>query len=287
VTVAALQGATPDERRSSLFLLDSSHGGEVGRVQVLPDVPTNDPRTAKVVDDVTRAAQALRRQGRMDAGVGGSAGELVDYDRAMKDSLPLIILGISLVTYVMLVPILRSLVLPAIAVLLNLVTVAVGFGVLTLLFVGKHPLLGGAGALDVISLAGMFSITFSLSIDYQVFLLSRMREGLVRTQNADAAIAFGIDKTARVVTGAAAIMVSVFVAFALSNFSIIRQFGVGLATAVIVDATVVRLALLPALMRLFGMRVWWLPVWLEERLPVLDVDGGEFEQETRQIRPAT
>jgi RND superfamily putative drug exporter len=240
-----------------------------------------------VVDDVTRAAHALGKRANVDTAVGGSAGELVDYDRAMKDRLPLIILGISLVTYLMLVPILRSLVLPLIAVLLNLVTVAVAFGVLTLLFVGKHPLLGGAGALDVISLAGMFSITFSLSIDYQVFLLSRMREGLVRTQDSDAAIAFGIDKTARVVTGAAAIMVSVFLAFALSNFSIIRQFGVGLATAVIIDATIVRLALLPALMRVFGMTVWWLPAWLDDRLPLLDLDGGEFEQETRQIRPAT
>jgi RND superfamily putative drug exporter len=82
-------------------------------------------------------------------------------------------------------------------------------------------------------------------------------------------------------------MVSVFLAFALSNFSIIRQFGVGLATAVIVDATIVRLALLPALMRVFGMTVWWLPAWLDDRLPLLDLDGGEFEQETRQIRPAT
>jgi putative drug exporter of the RND superfamily len=78
----------------------------------------------------------------------------------------------------------------------------------------------------------------------------------------------------------------VFLAFALSEFTIIRQFGVGLATAVLVDATVVRLALLPAVMRLAGMNAWWLPRWLDDRLPLLDVDGGEFEQETRQMRPA-
>lgn len=287
VTIAALQGARPDDRRSSLFLLDSNRGGQVGRVQVLPTVPPNDPRTAHLVDDVKRAAHALGRNAHIDAAVGGSAGELVDYSRIMQGRIPLIVLGIAIVTYLMLVPILRSLVLPLIAVLLNLVTVGVGFGVLTILFVGHPPLLGGAGALDVISLTGMFSIVFSLSIDYQVFLLSRMREGLVRTQESDAAIAFGIEKTARVVTGAAVIMVSVFLAFALSDFSIIRQFGVGLATAVIVDATVVRLALLPALMRLFGMSIWWLPTWLDERLPLLDIEGGEFEQETRRIRPAT
>jgi RND superfamily putative drug exporter len=187
----------------------------------------------------------------------------------------------------MLIPILRSLVLPLIAVVLNLITVAVGFGVLTLLFVGHDPPLGGAGSLDVISAAGIFAITFSLSIDYQVFLLSRMREGLVRTQDSDAAITYGIEKTARVVTGAAAIMISVFVAFGLSEFVIIRQFGVGLATAVLVDATIVRLALLPALMRLFGTTIWWLPEWLENRLPLLDIDGVEFEQDVRQMPVAT
>jgi RND superfamily putative drug exporter len=286
VTVAALEGAHPDQRRASLFLLDSTHGGQVGRVQLLPDVPTNDPRTAHLVDAVTHEARALSGRAHLTAAVGGAAGELVDYDRATKSRLPWLVLGVALVTYLMLIPILRSLVLPLVAVLLNLITVAVGFGVLTLLFVGSDPPLGGAGSIDVISLAGMFAITFALSIDYQVFLLTRMREGLVRTQDADAALRFGIDRTARVVTGAAAIMIAVFVAFALSDFTIIKQFGVGLATAVFVDATVVRLVLLPALMRLLGMNAWWIPSWLDDRLPLLDVDGREFESETARMRPA-
>jgi RND superfamily putative drug exporter len=286
VTVAALQGAHRDQRRASLFLLDSNHGAQVGRVQLLPDVPTNDPRTARVVDAVTHEAHALAAHAHLSAAVGGSAGELVDYDRATKSRFPLLVLGVAFITYLLLIPILRSLVLPLVAVLLNLITVAVSFGVLTLLFVGSHPLLGGAGSIDVISLSGIFSITFALSIDYQVFLLTRMREGLVRTQDADTALRFGIEKTARVVTGAAAIMIAVFLAFALSDFSIIRQFGVGLATAVLIDATLVRLVLLPALMRLLGMNAWWIPRWLDDRLPVLDVDGGEFEQEARQMQPA-
>jgi RND superfamily putative drug exporter len=88
------------------------------------------------------------------------------------------------------------------------------------------------------------------------------------------------------VTGAAAIMIAVFVAFALSEFSIIRQFGIGLATAVLIDATVVRLVLLPALMRMLGMTAWWIPRWLDDRLPLLDVDGGEFEHEARHMQPA-
>jgi RND superfamily putative drug exporter len=285
VTVAALEGAPRFQRESSLFLVDSRRGGDVARVMVLPDVPTNDPRTARVVDDVTDVTRDFSENGGPTAAVGGAASQLVDFDRATSDRIPLLVIGIAIVTYLMLVPILRSLLLPAIAVGLNLVTVAVGFGVLTLLFVGDNPPLGGAGALDVISVAGIFAITFALSIDYQVFLLTRMREEFVRTQSNDAAINFGIEKTARVVTGAAAIMVAVFLAFALQEFVIIRQFGVGLAVAVLIDATIVRLALLPSLMHLFGLNTWWIPNWLDERLPLLDVEGSEFEHESEQLQP--
>jgi RND superfamily putative drug exporter len=166
-------------------------------------------------------------------------------------------------------------------VILNLLTVAAAFGVLSLLFVGDNPPLGGAGALDVLSVASIFTICFALSIDYQVFLLTRMREEFVRTQSNDSAIEFGISKTAKVVTGAAAIMIAVFTAFAVSDFVILKQFGVGLATAVLIDATIVRLVLLPATMRLFGLTTWWLPDWLDERLPVLDVEGSEYAHESQ------
>ena len=154
---------------------------------------------------------------------------------------PLLILAICLVTYLALIPILRSVVLPAIAVALNMLTVAAAFGLLTLLFVGDNPPMGGAGKLDVVTVTGIFVVTFALSIDYQVFLLTRMREEYVRTQSHSAAVEFGISKTATVVTGAAAIMVAVFIAFALSSFSLIQQLGIGLATAVLLDATIVRL----------------------------------------------
>jgi putative drug exporter of the RND superfamily len=285
VVVAAVDGARPLSREASLFLVDFRHGGDVGRVQVLPNVPTNDPRTERVVDDIRKVTHKFADHAGLTAAAGGAAGELVDYARVTTARLPFLVFFISLVAYVMLVPILRSLLLPAIAIGLNLVTVGVGFGVLTLLFVGDNPPLGGAGALDVISVAGIFAITFALSIDYQVFLLTRMREEFVRTQSNDSAIQFGIAKTAKIVTGAAAIMIAVFVAFALSKFVIIKQFGVGLAVAVLVDATIVRLALLPAVMRLGGLRTWWIPNWLDERLPTFDVEGSEFEHETEQLRP--
>jgi RND superfamily putative drug exporter len=117
-------------------------------------------------------------------------------------------------------------------------------------------------------------VLFGLSIDYQVFLITRMREGWDRTGSTQEAIAHGLEKTAGVVTGAAGIMLGVFAAFSLADVASIQQFGLGLAIAVLIDATVVRLVLLPAAMRACGKWCWWLPSWLERRLPHVDADGA-------------
>jgi RND superfamily putative drug exporter len=274
LTVAAIDGMPRRQRETTASLLDADRGGDVGRVVVLPDIPVNDPRTADLVDDVRRIAREFGEREGLDTAVGGVAAQLVDYDRVTSERIPRLVIAISLVTYLGLVAILRSLLLPLVAVALNLLTVAAAFGVLTLLFVGDDPALGGAGALDVISVAAIFAIAFALSIDYQVFLLTRTREEFVRTRSNAAAIKFGVDRTGGVVTGAAAIMISVFLAFGLSDFVVVRQFGIGLAVAVLLDATIVRLVLLPALMRLLGSRTWWMPGWLGARLPNLDVDAA-------------
>jgi putative drug exporter of the RND superfamily len=283
---AGLEGARPDQREAIAGLVDSANGGRKARILVMPDVPTNDPRQDRIVDEVRGLAHRFQRATGIAAPVGGTAPELTDFARVNRTRLPLLILAICLVTYLALVPILRSLVLPAIAVALNMLTVAAAFGVLTLLFVGDDPPLGGAGKLDVVTVTGIFVVTFALSIDYQVFLLTRMREEYVRTQSHISAIEFGVSKTARVVTGAAAIMVAVFVAFALSSFSLIQQLGIGLATAVLIDATIVRLGLLPAIMKLAGDRTWWLPRWLDEKLPLLDTEGAIFARDASHLHTA-
>ena len=274
LTVAAIDGMPRRQRETTASLLDADRGGDVGRVVVLPDIPVNDPRTAALVDDVREIAHEFGEREGIDTAVGGVAAQLVDYDRVTSERIPRLVIAIALVTYLGLVAILRSLLLPLVAVALNLLTVAAAFGVLTLLFVGADPPLGGAGALDVISVAAIFAIAFALSIDYQVFLLTRTREEFVRTRSNAAAIKFGVDRTGGVVTGAAAIMISVFLAFGMSDFVVVRQFGIGLAVAVLLDATIVRLVLLPAVMRLLGSRTWWMPGWLGARLPNLDVDAA-------------
>jgi RND superfamily putative drug exporter len=110
-----------------------------------------------------------------------------------------------------------------------------------------------------------------------------MREEYVRTQSNAQAVTFGIEKTGRIVTGAAAIMIGTFFAFALTSFTIVRELGIGLTSAILVDATLVRLGLLPAVMRLFGDWTWWMPEWLDERLPALDIEGAAFEHEAEAL----
>ena len=157
---------------------------------------------------------------------------------------------------------------PVIAVALNLATIAVALGVLQLL-TATH-ILGGPGYIDAASGAGIISIMFVLSIDYEVFLLTRMRERWVVSADPEEAIWHGLRHTAGVITGSAAIMTAVFLAFTSADVVPLRQFGVGLTIAVLLDATIVRLVLLPAVMRIFGARIWWLPRWLERRLPALE-----------------
>ena len=173
---------------------------------------------------------------------------------------PIVVAAITLATFLVLVLVLRALPLAAIAVGLNLATVGVAFGILTLLgYVPEGWPLGGREYVDAVGATMIFGVVFGLSIDYAVFLLVRMREHYDANGDNAAAIEFGLEKTARVITGAAAIMMAVFIAFAGAPIATVSQLGVGLTIAVLLDATVVRIVLLPALMLLVGDRVWWLP----------------------------
>ena len=182
------------------------------------------------------------------------------------------VIAITIVTFLVLVVVLRALLLAAIAVALNLLTVAVAFGVLTLLFhIPDSWPLGGHNYVDAVGATLIFGLVFGLSIDYAVFLLSRMREHYDAHGDNAAAVDFGLSRTARVITGAALIMMVVFIAFAGAPIATVSQLGIGLTVAVILDATVVRIVLLPALMLLLGDRVWWYPRFLDRITPRLNV----------------
>ena len=215
-----------------------------------------------------------RRTGTKTAVTGGIA-QTVDYTAATSARLPLLVAAITLATSLVLLAILRALPLAAIAITLNLFAVAAAFGVLRMLLVLPEGWpLGGTDHLDPVGAAGIFGIVFGLSIDYAVFLLMRMRESWERDGDHQAAIAFGLERTAGVITGAATIMAVVFGVFATAPIDTVAQFGVGLTVAVLLDATLIRLVLLPTLMASLGPRVWWLPAWLDRLLPRLNVDGA-------------
>jgi putative drug exporter of the RND superfamily len=272
LVLAALDGASAEERDQAEFAVNVESGGEAGAITVVPTTGPNEPETALLRERLSDSAEDLGEKTQTTTAVGGPAAQLAEYDEVTSSRLVLLILALALVTFLVLVPIFRSLVLPAIAVILNLVTVGAAFGVLALVFEGSSPLLGGPGFVDAVAISAIYTVIFGLTIDYEVFLITRMREGWIETGETNQAISYGLERTAGVVTGAAAIMIGVFVAFAFTEVANTRQFGVGLAVAVLLDATVVRLVLLPAMMRLAGDRCWWLPSWLDRRMPRLAVD---------------
>jgi putative drug exporter of the RND superfamily len=266
--LSVLDGAPLGNRKNVNQVVDVAQGGKAARLLVIGNRRLNSAGDVDLYADLQRRAGELERTAHVDVAVGGGSAQLIDYGRFASRRLPLLILMVTAATFLMLVVFLRSLLLSAIAVSLNLVTVAVSFGMLSL--IGHIPPgypLGGNRVLDVGAAMLIFTVAFSLSIDYAVFLVTRMREAYDEGDDHARAIYVGLEKTARVVTGAAVVMGAVFMAYASAPLVLMSQIGTGLAIAVLLDATVIRIVLLPALMLLVGDRVWWLPASLARLLP--------------------
>jgi len=249
--------------------------GATARIYVFPRYVAAAAGNARVRARLLRRARDFERRTGLQALVGGLAAQYVEFERDASSYLPLLILALAAVTVAMLAMILRAIVLPVVAVLLNLAIIAAAFGIVNLVFQGSHPLLGGPGFLDLLSVAAVLTVQFALSVDYEVFLLTRMHESHAIHGDPDRATMHGIGSTASVVSGAALIMTAVFVCFAINPFSVPRQFGVGLSIAVLLDALLLRLFLLPAAMRLLGRWSWWLPAWLDTRIPRLGIERAD------------
>ncbi|MBS1878665.1 MAG: MMPL family transporter [Actinobacteria bacterium] len=270
--LSALDGAKPSTREAASQTIDVGNGGQAASMLLISDYSFNTPGSIRLNRLLNAEAQAFGQNVGLRTGVAGGAAQLNDYSSITRDRMPLVIAAITLVTFLALILILRAIPLAAIAVGLNLLTVGVAFGILTLLtdLPSSFPL-GGHSYVEAVGATMIFGIVFGLSIDYAVFLLTRMREHHDRDGDNAAAVRFGLEKTARVITGAAAIMLAVFVVFSGASIATVSQLGVGLTVAVFLDATVVRIVLLPALMLLLGDRVWWLPKPLQRALPRLRV----------------
>jgi RND superfamily putative drug exporter len=270
--LSALDGTRGRTRERAAEAIDVEGGGQAATMLVMSRFPFNSPGSIDLNKTLDKDVSELEDETGLTVGVAGGPPTLNTYSRVTREKMPLIIAAITIATFLVLVLVLRALPLAAIAVGLNLATVAVAFGVLTLLTnVPEGWPLGGRTYVDAVGATMIFGVVFGLSIDYAVFLLVRMREHYDKFGDNAGAIEFGLEKTARVITGAAAIMMAVFIAFAGAPIATVSQLGVGLTIAVLLDATVVRIVLLPALMLLIGDRVWWVPKRLDRVLPRLNV----------------
>ena len=261
-----------------------AYAGDAVLVQATPSAPSESDAATALVDrlrDSVVPASTLAQQAEVD--VGGETARSHDVRDQIGGSMWKIILFVLSLSFLVLMVMLRSLILPLKAVLMNLLSIGAAFGVLVAIF--QWGWLDGflgfesQGALDTINIPLIFAIVFGLSMDYEVFLMSRIRERYMVHGDNERAVAEGLSTSARTISSAALIMTSVFAVFVLTGVPSIKELGLGSAVAIALDATLVRLILVPAAMKLLGNWNWWMPSWLDRLLPDLSFEGGEAEPE--------
>jgi len=258
--------------------------GDSVLIQATPSAPSESDAAIALVDrlrDSVVPASALAQ--RAEVNVGGETARGHDVQEQISGSMWKIILFVLSLSFVVLMVMLRSLLLPLKAVLMNLLSIGAAYGVLVAIFQWGwfDGLLGfeSQGALDTINIPLIFAIVFGLSMDYEVFLMSRIRERYMVHGDNERAVAEGLSSSARTISSAALIMSSVFAVFVLTGVPSIKELGLGSAIAIALDATLVRLVLVPAAMKLMGDWNWWMPSWLDRLLPDLSFEGGSAEAE--------
>jgi RND superfamily putative drug exporter len=250
-------------------------------VATLMAFPTTSPQDSATLDTIQRLRSdvlpAVLDDSPALAHVGGLTASSADIGDRVNSRMPLFLTAVLGMSFILLMMVFRSVLVPLKAVLLNLLSIGAAYGVLVMVFQWGW----GAGLIGLESTSPidpfipmfMFAVLFGLSMDYEVFLLSRVREKYLATGDNDTSVIHGIAGTARVITSAALIMIAVFGGFIFGNDPTIKMFGVGLATAIFVDASIVRMILVPATMKLMGDANWWLPNWLDRLMPTIDMEG--------------
>jgi RND superfamily putative drug exporter len=262
--------------------------GANGRLTLISVNTRDEPQSDAVGDLVKRLRATIPRLLPTGATwVGGDPGLNVDLNHELGTKMPLIVGLVMLLSYFVLLLFFRSILLPLKAILMNTASVLATYGVITFIFQEGH----GQGLLSFVAPGHiesflplfLFCILFGLSMDYEVFLLARVREEYLRTGDNTEAVGWGLEHTAGIITSAAAIMVTVFGAFAFASLVPIKTMGLGLAVAVFLDATIVRVVLVPATMRLMGHWNWWLPTWLDRLLPNVSLEGSPDEAAPERV----
>ncbi|WP_432174733.1 MMPL family transporter [Streptomyces sp. Tue6028] len=255
--------------------------------------PTTSPQDKATADTIARLRTDVLPtaigHGPARAHVGGGAASLSDVGRRTSQRLPVFVAAVLAMSFLLLMLVFRSILVPLKAVLLNLLSIGAAYGIMVAVFQWGWggALIGLEATVPIVSFIPMFlfAILFGLSMDYEVFLLSRVREEYLRTGDNGTAIVEGVSRTARIITSAALIMVAVFLSFAVAEDPSTKMFGLGLATAIFIDATVVRMVLVPATMTLLGRTNWWLPKWLDRILPRGPVGTDDTDAESSGEAP--
>jgi RND superfamily putative drug exporter len=256
-----------------------SPDGQLATIVAYPRTGPQDEKTKELLDRVRDdVLPPVEQATNSEVVVGGFTASNEDFSQVVASKLPLFVGVVVLLSALLLLAVFRSVIIPIKAALMNLLSIGAALGFITLIFQEGHgaDLLGvGTGPIESFVPVLMFAIVFGLSMDYEVFLMSRIHEEWEKTHNASEAVSRGLQATGKVITAAATIMILVFASFALGDDRIIKLFGLGLASAVFFDAVIIRCLLVPALMEIFGKRAWWLPAWLDRRLPRLAIEAPE------------
>jgi RND superfamily putative drug exporter len=272
-------GSAPDVAAASEPTVDRT-----GTVAVFTVISKSAPwadETVTLVEDLRDTTIPDATQGTGGAAyVGGQTAGYIDLATQINNKLPMMIAIVVGLSFIVLLLAFRSLLVPVKAAAMNLLSVAAAYGVVTAVFqLGwGASLIGLDHSIPIVSFVPllMFAILFGLSMDYEVFLLTQMREHFREHEDEHEAVVEGLANTGRVITSAAAIMVCVFTSFVLNGNPIVKEFGVGLAVAIAIDSTLVRCLLVPAVMVLLGKRAWWMPRWLDRFTPHISIEGDEF-----------
>jgi putative drug exporter of the RND superfamily len=266
------------ERVRGVKAVGRSQPSASGTTTMVPIMPTTSPQDDATVDLIERLRDGPLAHAGLDVDLGGATATVVDQSSATASRLPLFIGGVIGLSFLLLLAAFRAPLVALKAGVLNLLSIGAAYGVVSLVAEG-----GWAGQLIGIDTdlpvppfipVMMFAVLFGLSMDYEVFLLSRIKEELTTGGDARMAVVSAVARTAKVITSAALIMVAVFGAFALDSEVFVKLIGVGLATAILIDATIVRMILVPAVMELLGDRAWWTPRWLKRLVPEVHLEGA-------------
>jgi putative drug exporter of the RND superfamily len=258
-----------------------SPNGKAAVAIVYPQYSPQAEQTTALVNHIRSEVPAATSGSSLAIHVGGQTASAIDFSHVLSSKLPLFVAVIVVLAFLLLAVVFRSLLVPLTAAVMNILSIGAALGVITAAFQWgwAKPLLGyaRAGPIEVYIPVMMFAVLFGLSMDYEVFLVSRMHEEWIVSGDNHRAVTRGQAETGRVITAAALIMVLVFLSFTLlGNALVIQEFGIGFAAAIIIDAFVVRTVLVPAIMHVFGKRNWWLPAWLDQRLPTLHIEADDL-----------